>query len=90
VDFGALDFELMANCRATHKTMNPNSISHRLFIAALKPGEQLTGKRPSAARSLPEQSARNTNEVKSSPSISALASRQVADWSWSGWQHHTI
>jgi hypothetical protein len=70
--------------------MNPNSISHRLFIAALKPGEPVAGRRSSAARSAEAIGASKTNPVKSSQSFSALASRRVADWSWSGWQHNTI
>ena len=70
--------------------MNPNSISHRLFIAALKPSDQPSGKPPSAARSAGATGATRTNAVKSAQSFSALASRQVADWSWSGWQHNTI
>jgi len=70
--------------------MNPNSISHRLFIAALTPSDQTSGKRPSAARSAGANGATKTNAAKSVSSFSALASRRVADWSWSGWQHNTI
>jgi len=70
--------------------MNPNSISHRLFIAALKPGEPAAGRRPTAARSADAAGDPKTNAAKSPPSFSALASRRVADWSWSGWQHNTI
>lgn len=70
--------------------MNPNSISHRLFIAALKPGEQGPGKRPSAVRSAGANGSAKTNEAKSAPSYSAMTSRRVADWSWSGWQQNTI
>jgi hypothetical protein len=70
--------------------MNPNSISHRLFIAALKPSDQPAGKSPSAARSAGATGAPKTSAAKSVQSFSALASRRVADWSWSGWQHNTI
>jgi hypothetical protein len=70
--------------------MNPNSISHRLFIAALKPGEPAAERRSSAARSAAATDATKTNTAKSSQSFSALASRRAADWSWSGWQHNTI
>jgi hypothetical protein len=70
--------------------MNPNSISHRLFIAALKPGEPVSGRRLSAVRSAVATGATKTNAAKSSPSFSGLASRRVADWSWSGWQHNAI
>ncbi len=70
--------------------MNPNSISHRLFIAALKPSEQTPGKRPSAARSGGPNGANKSDGAKPAPAFSALAARQVADWSWSGWQQNTI
>ncbi|MBP9900653.1 MAG: hypothetical protein V9H26_18440 [Verrucomicrobiota bacterium] len=70
--------------------MNPNSISHRLFIAALKPADQVPGKRPAAAaRSAGAQGEAKPDPAKAS-SLSELASRRVADWSWSGWQHNTI
>jgi hypothetical protein len=70
--------------------MNPNSISHRLFIAALKPGEQTPGKRPSAARSGGPNGDLKVNEPKPVSAFCALASRPAADWSWSGWQQNTI
>jgi len=70
--------------------MNPNSISHRLFVAALKPNDQASGYRPSAVRSAGDNAASKTNATKSKSSFSALASRRVAAWSWSGWQQNAV
>ena len=69
--------------------MNPNSISHRLFIAALRPSDPTPGKHPAAARSLGVNGATKANAAKSAQSFSALAARRDAAWSWSGWEHNT-
>jgi hypothetical protein len=64
--------------------MNPNSISHRLFVAALANGGSVPAKRP--APRVAVKSSPKGNPAKSS----AAAVRQLSDWSWSGWQHPTI
>jgi hypothetical protein len=70
--------------------MNSNSISHRLFIAALAPSDQASGKRPSGVRALGANGATKPNATKPVRSLSALTPQPVGDWSWSGWQHNTI
>ena len=70
--------------------MNANSISHRLFIAALASSDPASGKQPSGIRAREANGATKPNATKPARSLSALASRPVGDWSWSGWQHNTI
>jgi len=70
--------------------MNPNSISHRLFIAALSPGGPPAGKRPVAVRAALAPEATKIKPAKSASSFSALASRRVAVWSWSGWSQSAV
>jgi len=63
--------------------MNPNSISHRLFVAALGQSSAASAKRSSVRASA-------KNLTKTIPAKSAArAARKLSDWSWSGWQHTT-
>lgn len=70
-------------------TMTPNSISHRLFVAALTPGGPSASRRPAAARS---GAARGPVKVSAKAAVpfSVLASRRLTEWSWSGWQHTSL
>jgi hypothetical protein len=64
--------------------MNPNSISHRLFVAALTAGGKTSAK-PAAAR----PGGKNSSKVIAAKTP-ARAARKLNEWSWSGWQHTTI
>lgn len=64
--------------------MNPNSISHRLFVAALAAGGKAAVK-PAATR----PGGKNSNKVIPAKAP-ARAARKLNEWSWSGWQHTTI
>ena len=70
--------------------MNPNGISHRLFVAALAQDVQTAGKRPAPVRADRSQSADKLQSGRSATPFSALAARPVAEWSWSGWQQTMI
>jgi hypothetical protein len=70
--------------------MNPNGISHRLFVAALAQDGPAAVKRPSAARSAAPNGPVKIRPTKSSQAFGALASQRLSEWSWSGWQHTTI
>jgi len=70
--------------------MNPNSISHRLFVAALTQDGPVTGKRPSPARSAATHGPVKIRPAKTSQAFGAIASQRLTEWSWSGWQHTTI
>jgi hypothetical protein len=64
--------------------MNPNSISHRLFVAALGAGGKASAKQPLARPG-------GKNPSKAIPAKApARAARKLSEWSWSGWQHTTI
>jgi len=66
--------------------MNPNSISHRLFAAALSQSASATIKRPvrDAAKSAGKK-------YLPRPEASAdAAAQKLSAWTWSGWQHTTI
>ena len=85
-------FSLQEQWRREHREpneiMNPNSISHRLFVSALSQSGQLTAKRPE--QRIEFRSVVKSNEAKQSQSASASAARKLSEWSWSGWQHTTI
>jgi hypothetical protein len=66
--------------------MNPNSISHRLFVAALTQGNPAPLKRPTRGETKPGA---KFNVPKQISSVSAAA-QKLGEWSWSGWQHTTI
>jgi hypothetical protein len=68
--------------------MNPNSISHRLFVSALSSGGQPPAKRPETR--IVFRSGEKSNEAKQAQSATASAARKLSEWSWSGWQHTTI
>jgi hypothetical protein len=70
--------------------MNPNGISHRLFVAALAQDGQTAGKRPSPARMGGARGAVKNRQNAPSQPMGALTARRVPDWSWSGWQHTMI
>jgi hypothetical protein len=69
--------------------MNPNSISHRLFVAAVASGGATASRRPTAARSA---AARGPVKVSAKAAVpfSVLAARRLNEWSWSGWQQTTL
>jgi hypothetical protein len=67
--------------------MNPNSISHQLFVAALSPGKSAPEKRP--ARNAKSVAKQNETAPRPAPSVGEVA-QQLNPWSWSGWQHTTI
>lgn len=69
--------------------MNPNGISHRLFVAALAQGGPAPERRPAAARSAAARGPAKVNLKPVAP-FSALAARRLTEWSWSGWQHTTM
>ncbi len=66
--------------------MNPNSISHRLFAAALS----------QVPASVAKGAERGSNAVRRKEVIRRelpapeVATAKAADWSWSGWQHPTL
>lgn len=66
--------------------MQPNSISHRLFAAALSQDGGAPLKRPARVA---EKTVIKTAAPKVSPALNAAA-RKISEWSWSGWQHTTI
>jgi hypothetical protein len=66
--------------------MNPNSISHRLFAAALANGGQSAVKRSEARPVF--RSPVKFGEAKKS--VGGAAARKLSEWSWSGWQNTTI
>jgi hypothetical protein len=68
--------------------MNPNGISHRLFVAALAQDGQTPGKR-ATARADGARGAVKLRSHQSGQALGALPARQLPDWSWSGW-HHTM
>jgi len=70
--------------------MNPNGISHRLFVEALAQDGQTPSKRPSPVRADGSRGAVKIRMNQSAPPVGALAARQLPDWSWSGWQHTMI
>jgi hypothetical protein len=63
--------------------MNPNSISHRLFAAALSPETRAPAPRPVrlAAKSIPKTVA---DKAELAPT------RRANRWSWSGWYYPTM
>lgn len=63
--------------------MNPNSISHRLFAAALS--QVPVGVAKGAERS--PDAARRKEVVRRELPAPEVAAAKSADWSWSGWQH---
>lgn len=69
--------------------MNPNSISRRLFAAALSQDAQMAAKRNEreAGKNVTKSPAAGPARV--SPSADAAA-RKMSAWQWSGWQHTTI
>jgi hypothetical protein len=69
--------------------MNPNSISHRLFVAALTQSGVNASRRPAAARSAAGRGPVKVS-AKAAVPFSVLASRRLTEWSWSGWQHSTL
>ena len=69
--------------------MNPNGISHRLFVAALTQGGPNVSRRPVAARSAAGRGPVKVS-AKAAVPFSVLASRRLTEWSWSGWQHITL
>jgi len=66
--------------------MNPNSISHRLFAAALTQAGQPVVKR--AEPRIVSRPVSKAGEVKKT--VAASAAQKLSEWSWSGWQHTTI
>jgi hypothetical protein len=66
--------------------MNPNSISHRLFVAALTQGNSAAPKRPT--RVAPQREPKFYVPKQISPV--GAAAQKLSEWSWSGWQHTTI
>jgi hypothetical protein len=70
--------------------MNTNGISHRLFVAALTQDAPSDGKRPAAARVDVARDTFKARSTRATPSLSVVAARPLAAWSWSGWQHTTI
>jgi len=69
--------------------MNPNSISHRLFAAALSQDVQAVAKRNGREGGKSGAKARTTNAARVAPSAGEAA-QKLSVWSWSGWQHTTI
>jgi len=67
--------------------MNPNGISHRLFVAALAQDVPTSGKRPAPVRADGSRGAVKIRMNQSAQAVGALAARSLPDWSWSGWQH---
>ncbi len=70
--------------------MNPNGISHRLFVAALAQDGQTAGKRPAPVRADGARGAVKLRMNQPAQPVGALAARRLPDWSWSGWQHTMI
>lgn len=65
--------------------MNPNSISHRLFAAALSPAA-VPGKRPVRAAAKND----DKNNAPRPASTADATAPKLSAWTWSGWQHTTI
>jgi hypothetical protein len=66
--------------------MNPNSISHRLFAAALSQSAPPAVKRP-------EREIGKSGGKNNAPRVMTAADptpQKLSAWSWSGWQHTTI
>lgn len=66
--------------------MNPNSISHRLFVAALTQGHPAPPKRPTRMAPPRESKFYGPKQI----STVSAAAQKLSEWSWSGWQHTTI
>jgi hypothetical protein len=66
--------------------MNPNSISHRLFAAALTHDGQPAAKRHETRVSF--RSTVKSGEAKKT--VGGAAARKLSEWSWSGWQNTTM
>ncbi len=69
--------------------MNPNSISHRLFAAALSQEAQAVAKRSGREVNKDEVKSSAPNELRVVPSTGE-APQKLSVWPWSGWQHTTI
>jgi hypothetical protein len=69
--------------------MNPNGISHRLFVAALAQGGTAAKPRPATARGAAARGPAKMHTRDSAP-FSVLAARRLTEWSWSGWHHTTL
>jgi hypothetical protein len=69
--------------------MNPNSISHRLFAAALSQDAQAVAKRSGREVSKDETKSTAAHPARVS-SAAGATSRKLSAWSWSGWQQTTI
>jgi len=67
--------------------MNPNSISHRLFVAALTPGSAVGAKHPPLR---PMTKPASKSNVAKAVSAITSGAQKSNDWAWSGWQHTTI
>jgi len=66
--------------------MNSNSISHRLFAAAVAPGGR--GEQKHSERSLPRPETRNVSD-KSAPDENRVV-RKPGQCSWSGWDYPVL
>ncbi|KAB2647704.1 MAG: hypothetical protein DVB33_08370 [Verrucomicrobia bacterium] len=68
--------------------MNPNSISHRLFVSALSQSSQPPAKRPEKRSVF--RAGQKSDEDRQAQTATASAARKLQEWSWSGWQSTTI
>lgn len=69
--------------------MNPNSISHRLFAAALSQDAQAVAKRNGREVNKGGTKSSGPNPARVLPTADPTA-QKLSAWSWSGWQHTTI